>query len=109
MKELEKHISEQTEVHSLKPVKKEVRILTTLKPKPGQKIFELNLTTAIINEVLPDEKSESIDFKKAANNDFSVKRKLTMNKNCIYCCAINAKNADKKFHRMLGKTYKKQK
>lgn len=108
MKELEKHIAEKTEVHATKPVKKEIKYISTLKPQKGQRVFELNLATGIINEATFKIENEVVDFKKAVMGDMSVRRRLQVNKDCIYCCALNPQNADKRFHKMLNKPYKKK-
>lgn len=101
MKELEKHIAEKTEQHALKPIKKELKRVSVLRPKGGQRVFELNLATGIINEVSFDVKNEAVDYENAVNNDFSVTKKLEGKETCIYCCALNAKNADKHFMKKL--------
>lgn len=63
----------------------------------GLRIFELNLSTSIINEVV-ERYSNEVGNMQIVRKD-----------NCLYCKALNQQNADKKFHAMLGKKYKKQK
>lgn len=55
----------------------------------GHRIFELNLETRIINEI----KVEKGDKGKEG---------------FLYCTALNAKNADKRFHKMLKLKYPKK-
>lgn len=93
---------EKPEIDVVIPVKAENKYIATLRPYPGQKIFELNLTTGTITEA--EYKNDSVDF-----IEKSVRGKLIMRENCLYCCAINFKNSDKVFHRILSKPYKKVK
>lgn len=106
MKELKDHKPEQTEVHALKQIKREVRHIGTLRPQRGQKVWEMDLTTRILKEAEYD-KGSAVDFSKAIKGDLSVRGKLITKENHIYCVAINARNADKQFFKMLGLKYPK--
>lgn len=114
MKELEKHRPEETEMYAVAPVKKDFQILKKLKPKPGQRVFELNLKEAIIREAELDEEYVFVDQNRnlitgdATGVSTRKVKKLVVKEGCIYCVAINAENADKQFHKMLGKKYKKK-
>lgn len=113
MKELEKHISEQTEIHAVKPVKKENKVIDKLFPLPGHRIFELNLATGIINEVLPEEENIAIvpevDIRtgRVFGATSQKKGKIKQKEGCLYVTSLNAKNADRRFHKILNKKYKK--
>lgn len=61
----------------------------------------------VISEVRP--KVEDVKFENAAVGDLSVRGRLTTENGSIYCVAINTKNADKQFHKMLKKPYNKNK
>lgn len=100
MKELEQRIVDQTEIRNIKPVKK-TKCIKSFAPKPGQKMFQLDLSTMIITEAKLT--NEKIVVTKIGGH---VKRDIVRNENCIYCAALNSKNADKRFHKMLGKQYK---
>lgn len=102
MKELEKHIPEKHEIHAVKPDKRE-RVLVTLKPHPGQKTFELNLKTRLIQEA----EYEQVDAE-ITKLGTAIHKKVIIKDGCLYCVAINASNADKKFMEMLGKKIKKK-
>jgi hypothetical protein len=115
VKEIEVHQPEKTELHAVKPVKRDGWAKKTLTPKPGQKCYELNLKTMIISEATFD--VERVEFVAAVNlftglptnATTRVVRDVIRNDDCLYCVAINHQNADKHFHKMLGKTYKKKK
>lgn len=71
----------------------------TLKPKNGHKCFELDLATGEITEA----KYESInaDYISAKEGSKSVHKKVITKDTCLYTTALNIKNADKKFVKML--------
>lgn len=100
MKELEPFKKDPKELHAIKPDKRELKYLGTLRPHHGQKVWQLDLKTMIISEAKYE--LGVLDFKKAQHGDFSTRHRLVAQENCLYVCAINAKNADKKFHKMIG-------
>lgn len=64
--------------------------------KPGHKIWELSLITGAVVEA---------EFEKDVNLDYTknVAAKILIEKeNCIYLPALNKKNAEKKFNRILN-------
>lgn len=63
---------------------------------PNHRIFQIDLSTSIISEVVIRYENEIGSTKIIRRDGF------------LYCAALNQKNADKKFHQMLGKQYKKQ-
>lgn len=62
---------------------------------PNHRIFELNLSTGVINEVVERYENEIGSAK------------IVRKGGCLYVASLNAKNADKKFHKLLNKKYKK--
>lgn len=113
MKELNPHIVDPTEIHAVTPIKKTLVMEGVFKPKPGQKMWELNLATGIIVEADYDEEviavveSKNIITGKVNGVTDQVKKKLIRKENCLYWPAINWQNADKQFHKLLNKPYKK--
>lgn len=103
MKELEQHKIDKTEIQNIKPVTKEKQLKKSLIPEKGQKTYQLNLRTSVITEAEYDK--EFVSLTGVAGN---VRKQVIMQEDCIYCVAINFKNADRKFHKMLGKQYKKR-
>ena len=92
MKELlqEKLIDEQKEVRE---IKKSLVHVGKMVKQPGQKVWELNLTTQEFKEA---------DIETVASLDGKVAKKIIMKQYCIYNCAINAKNARKKFFKQIN-------
>lgn len=81
------------------PVKSEVKFLGSLKPCKGHTLYELDLRTMLIVEAV----FESIN----AGLNGAVRKKIVVRDNCLYASALNKQNADKKFHKMVGRKYKK--
>lgn len=113
MKELEKHTQEKIEVHAIRQVKRDIAPVANLKPKGGQKVYELDLTTGLITEaVYSDERIEFVVHRNLiTDEEMSATPKkikdITMKPNCMYWPAINPQNASKQFHKLLGIKYKK--
>lgn len=113
MKELEKHNSERTEIHATKPDKRE-KIVKKLFPLPGHRIFELTLATGIINEVKPEKQNVAlvpeIDIRTGRVTGTTTQKHggISQKDGCLYCTALNPKNADKHFHRLLKRPHKKK-
>lgn len=102
MKELNPKIIDDTEIKNVVPIIKEKKFIGSLKAIKGQKTYQLDLSTMIITE------AEFInDFVVVTENGGVRKRQIRVKDNCIYCVALNFKNADRHFHKMLGKKYKK--
>lgn len=96
MKELEQYfkISDSTEI--VKPIKKEDKLIGTLKPQRGHKCFEIN---AITSEVLEAEFFE--DFVSMFSSSYERRKKLKIKENCIYITALNKANAFKKYKSII--------
>lgn len=112
MKEINTYESERTELNVLIPVSKQKKI-STLFPLRGHRIFELNLATGIINEVKPDDQNVSlvpdIDIRTGLVLGITGQKKnsIKTKDGCIYTTALNSKNADKRFIKILKKHIKK--
>lgn len=98
MKELEKHEPGRTEIVAQKQVEKRLD-LATLKPKPGHRIWELDIKEGLIREVQLKDTGD-LDLKRGAMG--ARVRKLVTRDGCLYCSALNADNADKKFMKMIA-------
>lgn len=115
MKELQTHIHQKVEIHAIKPIKKEVQLVATIKPKNGQKVYQLDLTTGLITEA--EYKNQRIEFvdnicllTKAVTGKIEVAKKdIDVKPNCRYWPAINPENANRHFHKLLGVKYIKPK
>jgi hypothetical protein len=116
VKELLNIRPDQIELHAQVPDKK-VRIVKKLFPLPGHRTFELELKTGMINEVVPISGDAAqiipnvniVTGAKSSGVNTIVKKKIIKREGCLYCTALNAENADKEFHRMLNKPFKKKK
>lgn len=115
MKELEQHRIDKAELHAVKPIKKEVKLDATIKPKPGQKVYQLDLDTGLITEA--EYKKERVELVESINLITDEKmglvpkiiKDIERKPNCRYWPAINAENANRHFHKLLGVKYIKPK
>jgi len=114
LKEIQTYWEDPKELKVVVPVKKQKKT-TVIFPLPGHRVFELNLSTGIINEVKPEKQNLSlvpeIDIRTGLVSGSTTQKRgsVKMKEGCIYTTALNAKNADKHFHRILNKTYKTKK
>lgn len=114
MKELENHKADKPEIEKIAPINK-VKIHKKLFPLPGHRIFELELATGFINEVKPEGYSvrivPEIDIRtgKITGTTTQKEAKIKRRDGCLYVTALRASTADKHFHAMIGKPYKKKK
>ncbi len=83
--------------------KKQAKFIGSLNIHKGQKCFELNTRTGVIELAKYD--TQTISYQKLKSIG-SVNRKLTLNDECIYVVAINLKNAKKKFQVIINNTLK---
>lgn len=93
MKELENPRIDKTEVKEVRPAKRET-IIHRLRPQPGHGCFELNLLTREIRL------AEFDDVAIRLEGD-GIKKKINIKPGCIYTTALNLKNAEKRFIKML--------
>lgn len=95
MKEALPTVIDKVEVSNVAPVKKEQKFIGTLKPHKGHRCYELNIKTGEFGEA-------EFDTEAVVYGTQHVKRKLVTKENCIYCTALNEKNALKHFRKMLA-------
>jgi hypothetical protein len=94
-------LPDKTELHAVKPVKKEKQLVGRLVKRPGQIVFQLDMTTREISEA--EYEVATVDFNKVAKHQVGqLNHKLIIKENHLYCVAINRQNADKHFMKMLG-------
>jgi len=96
MKELQDKIQDKAKVVDQRQVEKSVKV-QSLVPKPGHRVWELDLGEKVIREA----EIVRVDAKPGVMGVKVVKR-VNMRPGCIYCTALNAKNADKRFMKMLA-------
>jgi hypothetical protein len=97
MKETQNISPDQTELHAVKPVRKEKTLVGSLRLHKGQKVWELSLTDKTIVEA----EYETIGHLKPGGEAYAT-RELIVRENCLYEVATNRKTADKKFQKRLG-------
>ena len=73
--------------------------VATYVPGDGHKIYQLNIKTLDMDEVDPQ----------TYKTEDGVMRKVVKEKDCIYCTALNEKNAIKKFSNMVNGKFEKLK
>lgn len=98
-----KHRTEQRQV-----VKQKV-ITGRLMKRPGQTVFEYNLSTdeckpAIIESVDAHLKDNS---KPGMQQDVTIRHTVKQRDGYLYCAALNQRNADRKFAKMIAELVKK--
>ena len=74
-------------------VRKALKMLGTLTPRRGHTLYEFNLKTKVIHELIV---KDGVDGP-------AVTRKLVMQTNCVYRFFLNRKNAERKFFKVLMK------
>lgn len=106
MKELNQHldISESSAIKTEASIQQqkdyEYRLMHTLKPKAGQRIFKINKSTLECAEVKADDyRNRDVDYTKAVQGDFSVNNDLVIEDGFVYIPAINEGNAKRKFEK----------
>src|SRR5690554_6095561 len=104
---LENQIKQKAEVvetvNDEKPA--ELKYVGSLKIKRGHRVFEVNISTLEINEATYDEKTDFVLSNDKMKN--SKRKKLIINKDCVYVSALNAKNAIKKINKGIREGYYK--
>jgi hypothetical protein len=75
------------------PAKTEHKFIGTLTPHPGHTCYQFNLITKKITLAVFETTTSNLSGKNG--------RKLIVQPDCIYCTALNPKNAIKRFFKML--------
>lgn len=99
MKETQLHGKDEVVNVRQREVKRTKKHMGRLVPGDGHKLYELNLSTMLMCEVVPEKKDAS--YTKAHKGENAGGKKLDMKENCIYTCALNEKNAIKHFNKQL--------
>lgn len=99
MKELEPKQQDNKEVHAEAHVPKGT-VINPGQMHNGHTLWQLELATGIITEVQYDQ----VNYHLLSE---SVRKKVVEKEGFKYVPALNAKNADKKFHKALGLNYPK--
>jgi len=73
---------------------KETKLIGKIRPKKGHTLFEVNEYTGEIKKAVFE--SQTISFEQAKSKFLTPKKKVLVNKNCIYISALNVKNLIKK-------------
>ncbi len=95
MKELKNIQPEETKIVNERKIKIEKKI-TSIRPKNGHKLWELDMNTGKITEV----DIRKINFNMSAG---ALVKKAILQPHCLYWPALNIKNAQKGFKRMIKK------
>jgi hypothetical protein len=109
MKELsDYHDLDKAEIHARKQEERQKQLLGSLRIRPGQKIWELDLVTKEIREA--EYEKAPANFATVVNGGVSpIRHQLIVRENCLYEVALNGNNARRKFLDRLYKHYKNQK
>lgn len=83
----------ENEILRQKEVKKPIKLIGTVKPQRGQIMWELNLNDGAVNPATYNEAT--------VNTKGEIRKKLIMKDGFLYALAINKRNAQKKFLKML--------
>lgn len=81
----------------------ELKHVGTLRPKRGHRVYEVNISTFEINEATYEEETDFVLGNDKMKN--SKRKKLVMNKDCIYIPALNVKNVIKKLNKRIKEGY----
>jgi hypothetical protein len=97
------------EIVDQKQHEKQYKFEGTVNPHPGHTLYEFNTTTGeivkakfkardiILPSALPDD-MDAIDKMKAS----TLRKTVIMNDGCMYASALNIKNAEKKFRKIMA-------
>lgn len=106
---------DKTEQIALNVVKKHLNLSKRLLPKPGQRLFELELATGTIREVQIDDevaviipKSHMITGQIQGSTSKIVKR-VVRREGCMYWPAVNSEAAKKQFEKLIAQARNKRK
>lgn len=99
MKELELNPKDRLEIQAEIPVKTEKRFEQSYRLKRGHKCFEFNYVTKELREAQYTKKAIEFNFDGLQDKV----KEIVMNKDCIYVCALNMKNAERKLIKMMNK------
>jgi hypothetical protein len=98
MKETNQISPDQIEISAPKPIQKQKVLLGKLRPQPGQKVFEVDMVTAIVKESV----YERVNAKLLPDGTTKVEKKINVKDGHLYCVALNKRNAEKRFLKMIN-------
>lgn len=79
---------------------KKLEFLGSVKPQAGYTLFELNLDTRKIQPAAFE--SQTVELSAATRQaDYKTRKKLIVKDNCLYASALNIRNAEKKFVKLI--------
>jgi hypothetical protein len=115
MKDFNVNKDQKIEIKEEREVKKELQLVDSAKIVPGLNMFELNMQTFAIKQILPTGKDEHISEKrnlitgqiKEGMTSFTRVR-YNAKENCRYVQATNLKNATRKFEKFIVKELKRK-
>ena len=97
MKELEETKTRKIEVQAQKQEIKKLKFLGSLRPHKGQECYQLEVATGVVT--LAEFTTTNVPF----GSTFKVSNKIIVKPGYLYNTAINKKNAQRKFIKMLIK------
>ena len=83
------------------PVLKEQKLVRRIVKKRGHTLFELDLTTGLINPA--EYESVNIVYNANTNIKAGTTSKVIIRENCYYECALNMKNVKKRLIKLMSK------
>ncbi len=95
---------EKIEIHSLKEIDKEQKLVGRIVPYKGHTLFEINCTTGDITEA--EYKLDAVKYENVVKGDLQKIRKVITKENCLYISCLNKKTAKKKFIKYLIANHK---
>ena len=97
MSKINAEINLTTTKEVVKPVIKELKYIGSIIPQNGHKVWEMDVETLVIKEAIFQ--PIDYDYTRLMIPKIKAKRKIIVTPNCIYCTALNEKNAKKVFKR----------
>lgn len=115
MEDFKVNKNQKTEEISIREAKKEITLVDSARMIPGLNVFELNLKTFGVRQIVPMSKEEELVEKRnmitgrlMTGFGSKTKVKYRVKENCLYIQAINSKTASKKFQKHLDKAILEQ-
>jgi len=94
MRELQPHTKDRLEVQAEAEKKRELKLLGTVKPQAGHKLWQYNTVTGELTEA--EYEQVNIDFVAATKGEIASHRRVIVKDGCRYMLALNKKNAKRK-------------
>lgn len=95
MKELQPQTEDRVVITDQKQQEKKLKLIGSIKPQKGLCLFEMDIDTGMISKA---------EFKSVISTlTGAVHKQLVMKPKHLYCVALNFRNADRKFVKMISK------